>query len=402
MNQFPAAQARVIAYFGDDVSRTYQLIQWLPVLERLDLEHPVLVVTRDHAAAAALTVRTTLPIEVLAEFDQLTARYAELDAKVVLYCNNSMLNFQSLLDTRKLHVHINHGESDKQSMASNNAKAYDRVFVAGEAAVQRHAATLLEFDLDRLVRIGRPQLDLRPPALLAPSERRTVLYAPTWEGDAAYNDYTSVETAGAEIVSAVLATPDVRLVYKPHPKVATSHTPSIRRAHRRILDLVAAADRAEPAAGHISVINADILAVIPDCDAMITDVSSVGLDWLYLRTDRPLFVTDTDDDRDRLRQEVPVSRCADVIEAHAGRTGSNDRGTPLAERAEVRALSELLAARLDNDEHHLARVAMRHHYFGDLAVGESTTRFVAEVGALVELRDRLVGGATPLGSAITA
>ena len=81
-------------------------------------------------------------------------------------------------------------------MASNNAKAYDRVFVAGEAAVQRHIEGLLEFDTSRLVRVGRPQLDLRPDPLLAPTTRRTVLYAPTWEGDADYNDYTSVDTIG--------------------------------------------------------------------------------------------------------------------------------------------------------------------------------------------------------------
>ena len=115
------------------------------------------------------------------------------------------LNFQSLVDGRKLHVHVNHGESDKQSMASNNAKAYDRVFVAGEAAVQRHLDGLLEFDPGRLVRIGRPQLDLRPARLLAPSTRRTVLYAPTWEGDADYNDYTSVDTIGPEVVRRILA-----------------------------------------------------------------------------------------------------------------------------------------------------------------------------------------------------
>ena len=140
-----------------------------------------------------------------------------------------------------LHVHINHGESDKQSMASNNAKSYDRVFVAGEAAVQRHATGLLEFDLDRLVRIGRPQLDLHREPVLAPSARRTVLYAPTWEGDADYNNYSSVDTIGPEIVERVLAVPDVRLVYKPHPRVATSDDPGIRSAHRRIVGLVARA-----------------------------------------------------------------------------------------------------------------------------------------------------------------
>ena len=190
----------VLAYYADDPTRSYQLIQWLEVLETLHAHHPVGVVVRDADVASLLRKRTTLPLFTAPTFPELTGLYDELDAKVALYCNNSMLNFQSLLDGRKLHVHINHGESDKQSMASNNAKAYDRVFVAGEAAVRRHAAGLLEFDTGRLVRIGRPQLDLRRAPLLTPSPRRTVLYAPTWEGDAEYNDYTSVDVLGPRIV----------------------------------------------------------------------------------------------------------------------------------------------------------------------------------------------------------
>ena len=353
----------VIAYFADDPTRTSQLIQWLPVLELLDAQQPVGLVLRE---------RTSLPIACVEDFAELTDFYAASAARVVLYCNNSMLNFNSLLDARRLHVHINHGESDKQSMASNNAKAYDRVFVAGEAAVRRYAAELLELDTRKLVRIGRPQLDLRPPAVLEPSERRTVLYAPTWEGDADYNDYTSVDTIGPDVVRAVLAIPDVRLVYKPHPKVVTSRTPAIAAGHREILDLLAAAGHE-----HRAVTQGDILAVIPDCDAMITDVSSVGLDWLYLRTDKPIFITDRHHDAERLRQDVPVSRCADVLAD-----------------VEVAALARLVAARLVHDEHHLARVAMRHHYFDDVQVGESTTRFIQAVAALSAHRDRLLGAHT--------
>ncbi|TIC82248.1 CDP-glycerol--glycerophosphate glycerophosphotransferase [Nocardioides sp. GY 10113] len=383
--------ADVIAYFGDDPSRTYQLIQWLPVLELLDREHPVGLMLRNHDSAEILRQRTHLAIEVHPEFAALTERYHELDAKVVLYCNNSMINFQSLLDARKLHVHINHGESDKQSMASNNAKAYDRVFVAGEAAVQRLEAGLLAFDTTKLVRIGRPQLDLSPAPVLSPTERRTVLYAPTWEGDAEYNDYSSVDTIGPEIAEAIVAVPDVRIVYKPHPKIAVSKNPAIREGHRRILEVIGDAAQAEPGAGHVAVVSGDILAVMPDCDAMVTDVSSVGLDWLYLKTDRPIFVTDRHQDPERLRQEVPVSRCADVIEAHPG-----------IERLDVEGLTALLASRLEHDEHHLARVAMRHHYFDDNQIGDSTRRFIAEVADLVALRDGLLGEATSHGVAMLA
>ncbi len=124
---------------------------------------------------------------------------------------------------------------------------------------------------------------------------------------------------------------------------------------------------------------------MPDCDAMITDVSSVGLDWLYLRTEKPIFITDRHHDSERLRREVPVSRCADVLAD-----------------VDVADLIDLVAARLDHDEHHLARVAMRHHYFDDLQVGDSTTRFVESVGDLVALRDRLLGTDADDDAAITA
>jgi hypothetical protein len=374
---------RVIAYFAGDPTRTYQLAQWLEVLEVLDRVHPVGLVLRDPDSAELIASRTDLPVLTATTFPELTELYAELDAKVVLYCNNSVLNFESLLDSRMLHVHVNHGESDKQSMASNNAKAYDRVFVAGDAAVDRYVTGLLDFDASRLVRVGRPQLDLPRTPLLAPSTRRTVLYAPTWEGDADYNDYTSVDTLGEAIVRAILEVPDVRLVYKPHPKITTSLTPAIADAHLAIMGLVEEAARLDPTAGHTQVLTGDILAVMPGCDAMVTDVSSVGLDWLYLHTDKPILLTDPHGDLEALHHQAPVSRCADVV-------GADD----------VRDLASLLDARLTHDEHHLARVAMRHHYFDDLDVGESTGRFLTEVTRLVTLRDELLTGGAQ--AAITA
>ncbi|GAB3028407.1 glycosyl transferase [Nocardioides flavus (ex Wang et al. 2016)] len=373
----------VIAYFSGDPTRTYQLAQWLEVLEILDRVHPVGVVLRDPDSAELIGSRTGLPVLTAQTFAELTELYARLDAKVVLYCNNGVLNFESLVDARMLHVHINHGESDKQSMASNNAKAYDRVFVAGDAAVERYVEGLLDFDASRLVRVGRPQLDLPRTPLLDPSPRRTVLYAPTWEGDADYNDYTSVEVLGEQVVRAILAVPDVRLVYKPHPKVTTSLTPGIAEAHLRILGLVDEAARLDPDAGHTQVLTGDILAVMPGCDAMVTDVSSVGLDWLYLHTDKPIFITDPQADVDALHHQAPISRCSDVVDATT-----------------VDALASLLADRLAHDEHHLARVAMRHHYFDDLHVGESTGRFLAEVSQLVVLRDQLLARGSD--AAITA
>jgi hypothetical protein len=363
-----SAQVRspsVLVFFGDDPARVYQLAQWLPVLELLDSTEPVALVIRRADTADVVRPLTDLPVVLAEDFPQLRAAYAEMDAKVGLYVNNSMRNFQSLLETRMLHVHINHGESDKQSMASNNAKSYDRLFVAGEAAVQRVMAGLLEFDTTKLVRIGRPQLDLRLEPVLAPSRRRTVMYAPTWEGDADYNNYSSLDRFGPQLVRRLLDVPDVRVVYKPHPRTLDSDDRQVRVAHAEIAALLDGE--------HVVLEDADILAVMPDCDAMVTDVSSVGLDWLYLRTDRPLFLADRHDDPERLRLEAPVSRCADIVDSET-----------------IGDLTEVMTTRLQHDELHLARVAMRHHYFDDVRVGESTTRFISEVRDLAALRDRLL------------
>ncbi len=363
----------VVAYFGEDPTRAYQLVPWLPVLEVLDADQAVGLVVRSAEVARQLRDRTTLPLILAESFDELAKTYETLDASVVLYCNNAKTNIDSLLNNRMLHVHVNHGESDKQSMISNNAKAYDRVFVAGEAAVQRHLANLMEFDGSSLVRIGRPQLDVARPQGLARSARRTVLYAPTWEGDADYNDYTSVDVLGPAIVDAILAVPDVRLVYKPHPKITTSLTPAVAGNHAAILQRVAKAARAQPTAGHVAITEGDILAVLPVCDALITDVSSVGLDWLYLCTDKPLLIADRHADADALHRAVPVSRCSDVVDI-----------------ANVGALSDLLASRLADDEHRAARESTRRLYFDDVENGESTTRFVDAVTELVALRRRLL------------
>ena len=60
----------------------------------------------------------------------------------------------------------------------------------------------------------------------------------------------------------------------------------------------------------------------------------------------------------------------------------------------VYGLTELLTARLEHDELHLARIAMRHHYFDDVKVGDSTVRFVDAVAELVARRDTLLQGWT--------
>lgn len=355
--QAPAVDA--VFYFPDTVSKIYQIQQWLPVIAAHSGDLRFGIVTRARSSWIEL-MKAELPAPsfLAVGFPSLMDLYRVLQPKAIIYPNNGLRNFQSLIWAEAVHIHVNHGESDKVSMVSNQAKAYDRVFVAGEAAVRRHRAALVGLDETRLIRVGRPQLDLDPEPSLPPSTRRTILYAPTWEGEDESNNFTSLDVYGPELVAAALAIPDVRVVYKPHPRVVLGQNPRIAAAHTRVLALIDRASAEDPLAGHVYQPGGDILALFPSVDLLVSDISSVGLDFLYSRVEAPIALTDRRSDRDELLREAPVAAASHVIDATSVASARQD-----------------LQALLDHDPLAGRRRELRRFYFDDAQPGESTRRF---------------------------
>ena len=73
----------VVAYFAGDPSRTYQLIQWLEVLEALREVHPVCLILRDRTSTTLIESRTDLPVFTAETLAELAELYAELEPRVV-------------------------------------------------------------------------------------------------------------------------------------------------------------------------------------------------------------------------------------------------------------------------------------------------------------------------------
>ncbi len=367
-------QGDVVVYFPDDPSKIYQLSQWLPVLTQLHQSHRLLVVTRNLGTFRALQALTDLPLIFTRRLRDLNDALQAADPAVCLYVNNSATNFQVLGWSRALHLHLNHGESDKISMATNHAKAYDQVLVAGPAAVQRYADNLLELDFGKLVQVGRPQLDLEFPEVLAPSSRPTVLYAPTWEGEIPAMDYSSVPRFGVALVEQ-LVQGGYRVVYRPHRKILSGTRPA-RAAHHEIVALLSRDDDddavPEPERDRVE-LRMPILSLFAGSDVLVSDVSSVALDWLYLCAGRPLWMTDVRGDRDTLLSASPLAARSYVLDA-----------------AGVPDVASRLKDSLTSDEMGPARAEARSYYFGDLQPGESTARFLATVDAAVAQRSALL------------
>ncbi|GER21924.1 hypothetical protein NCCP1664_04210 [Zafaria cholistanensis] len=281
--QQPPADSPFTVYFGDGPAGLYQLQQWLGPWERLAAEvAPLTLLLTDPRTARDIAARTTLPVALVpgsASFEHFLAGHG---VRVVFYVNNNQANFTALRVNGPAHVHLSHGESEKSSMVSNQLKAYDFAFVAGQASHERIMAAVPRFEERHLVHIGRPQLGFPGTPGFPPAPGiTTVLYAPTWEGDSPAMAYSSLKTHGARLED-LLADPGVRVVLRPHPKTG-SVDPSF---HRTLAGLRSSLRRANAgrgaAAAHAYDTGTEPLASLAAADVVLADISAMAMDAVGL------------------------------------------------------------------------------------------------------------------------
>ncbi|SDZ52079.1 hypothetical protein [Herbiconiux ginsengi] len=356
-------------YFADGDVNLYQVRQWYKPLLELSKTHPVVILSRNPSGASALLDECPLPVAYVRKVSELEDFIAEQDLKIVFYVNQNARNFQMMRYGRRWHVFINHGESDKMYMTTNQFKAYDYSFVAGDAAIARLKRVLWDYDFDkRAIPIGRPQADHYSGIVPFERDGRTVvLYAPTWEGDRAAAAYGSIASHGVGLVRDILSSPDHRLIYRPHPRSGVLD-PAYAAANREIVAAIAAANRDDATAQHVHDTGAELGWQLAVADVAVVDVSAMVYD--RLATGKPLLIT------------RPVSPDAEID------TGGylSDAEWLLAEDApQVRARID----RLSHDS--AAKVRLGRwvtHYFGDTSPGAATRRFHGAVEGLLAEWDR--------------
>jgi hypothetical protein len=358
------ARVEIVVYFADTRVNLYQIRQWYAPLAELASTHPVTILTRSPGATLTLKAEAPVPVVYARKVTDLEAFVGRHDVKLVFYVNQNTKNFQMFRYGRMWHVFINHGESDKMYMTTNQFKAYDYAFVAGQAALDRLANKLWAYDVaTKAIPIGRPQADHFAGEVPYPADDRTVvLYAPTWEGDRPAAAYGSIASHGVAIADAVLASPGHRLVYRPHPRSGVIDR-VYREANQRIIEAIAAANAADPTAHHVYDDGPQLGWQLASADVAITDISAMVYDRLAVG--KPILVT------------RPASPDAEVDEQ--GYLGS-------AEWLRVDDAPRVLAEvdRVLNDESARSALAFwSAHHFGDTSPGASTARFHAAVEQLV-------------------
>ena len=364
-NETPPAPGsiEIAVYFADTRVNLYQIRQWYAPLAELAREHPVAIISRSPGTMMTLLDEAPVPVVYLRKVTDLETFVAEQPLRIVFYVNQNTKNFQMFRYGRMWHVFINHGESDKMYMTTNQYKAYDYAFIAGEAARERLERKLWSYDIDRhTLQIGRPQADhFAGDTPYTPDDRTVVLYAPTWEGDRPSAAYGSIASHGETLVDALLATGRHRVIYRPHPRSGVVDS-AYGQANRRIIAALERANAADPSAQHVHDTGSALGWQLAAADVAITDISAMVYD--RLATGKPIIVA------------RPASPEAEVDES--GYLSACEWLTAADAAAVVPAVDRVLTSA----EAHEALTHWVQRYFGDTTPGAATARFHAAVDTL--------------------
>ncbi|TFC35011.1 hypothetical protein [Cryobacterium sp. TMT2-14] len=365
----PRNHFKIAVYFADGDVNLYQMRQWYKPLAKLAETWPVLVLSRSGAGALPLIDESPLPVAYVRRVVDLEQVLAQQDIRIVFYVNQNTRNFQMMRYAGRWHVFINHGESDKMYMVTNQIKAYDYAFVAGDAAIARLDKVLWDYDFDkRALKIGRPQADFYSGATpFAPDERQVILYAPTWEGDRPAAAYGSIASHGVALVTSLLASGRHRVIYRPHPRSGVVSS-EYGAANKTIIAAIATANARDASARHIYDASPDLGWQLSAADVAIVDISAMVYD--RLASGKALMVTRPVDPAAQIDSGGYLSDCEWL--------NADDAGSILG------VLDDLTH---DSEAHDRLKIWVER-YFGDTGPGVATERFHAAVAHLMDEWER--------------
>ncbi|MFU8873798.1 CDP-glycerol glycerophosphotransferase family protein [Micromonospora sp. SL4-19] len=336
-------QPEFVLYFSAPPGSEYQVTMWLPYLERIG--RPFMVLLREPEFLPAVAAATRAPVVFCPTLKTMDEALVP-SLRVAFYVNHGAKNSHCIRFSQLTHVQLHHGDSDKAPSANPVSAIFDRIFVAGQAAIERYARAGVEIPAEKFVVVGRPQVEAievrREPArgLTNP----TVLYTPTWTGHHADANYCSLPVA--ETVIRRLLDRGATVILRAHPY--TAQNPASARQLARLTELLAA-DRAKTGRGHLWGAAASRELSLTECvnrsDALVSDVSGVISDYLY--SGKPYAVTDMGADGAQFVERFPLAGSGYVL------------------RRDMSNVDEVLTELLDTDPKGADRWATRTRYLGD-------------------------------------
>ncbi|MGB5791606.1 CDP-glycerol glycerophosphotransferase family protein [Poseidonibacter sp.] len=352
----------VVVYFCGGINSYYQIKQWQRPFEELNKTQKVLYIITDYEVYKQYLNDQTLEVIYIETFSDLIEFYDNNEFAVTLYINNSLRNFQAIRYSRGYHIHLNHGESEKESMRSNQSQAYDYVFTVGQRGIDRYKEYLLNFDVNKFIQVGRPQLDfITKMDIKKDNSQRVILYAPTWEATHASMNYTSVPKYGEQLCKKILEDKRNILIYKPHSAIGTIDE-DCEISNNKIMKMV------EESQNAYYMEEENINDVFTLVDFAFFDNTSVMID--YLHTNKPAAYIE-------ILEDQSINELTKAF-----KTINKDN---------IHNVIEILEDELKNDSNNEQRKIVKEYYLGNYKQGESMDIFTKKISQYIIQRNEKIG-----------
>lgn len=330
-----------------------------------EIEVPYFILTLKEHTVPELAKVSNAPIispnEVSAEaIDSIVPQ----SVQIAFYVHNSADNRVFLQNDDIVSVWIHHGDGDKIASYRAKSSAYDYLFVAGQGAIDRYSTHGVDIPAEKFRIIGRPQTEsiTVEDRHIAEIHPQTVLYAPTWHGKKAIENYSSLEF-GTEIVRALIAR-NANVIFRPHP---ASKSSAVYRGYIKQIQDLLAHDSSHSDRIHTWGEQAEVTWSVADAanasDAMVSDVSGIVTD--YMHSKKPFAMVTLKLTKAEFTEDFPTSRASYVITHCEASLNS--------------ALDDMLGA----DPLKLQRRQARINYLGGFEGRASAQQFVTESRALL-------------------
>jgi len=144
------------------------------------------------------------------------------DGKTVFYLFNAQSNCRMAAFRNVSHVFITHGESNKKSSVKPITRIYDHVITSGQVGIDRYLKSGIfnEFDVanGRVIRLGNTFVGQNNYSY--DKNSRTLVYAPTWEGGVADENFSSITENIEELLLNIIDEQEIKeLIIQIHPNL---------------------------------------------------------------------------------------------------------------------------------------------------------------------------------------
>lgn len=322
-----SSSVRFAVLFDGSVASLYQLKLWLPVFEQVG--EPFDVILRNPELVEPVRKLTGAKVHLLEKFESIPNNK---NLKLLFYVNNSPFNSDAAKFPGITHVQLLHGDSEKTASFNPVTGMYTKVWVSGQAAVDRYERHGVLIHPSKFVLVGRPQLQGIKPFTGKLPKRKTVLIAPTWGGSADGEVYTSLALAPSYVRDLIRL--GHRVVFRPHP---FSHRDAGDRAIIEQVWALLKADGKDHLFGPAAESNLSVTECINTCDVMISDISGIVSDWLYSL--KPYLLVSMDESAAKFTKRYPIAEGATVLTQTEGLTEEllTDDAKLAAKRKQVRS-----------------------------------------------------------------